>query len=54
MALYDDLVKQELADKVIALAEAYESEAEYLADSDGFGKDVQQLLAEHGTKWTES
>jgi hypothetical protein len=53
MALYDDLVKIQLADKVIALAEAYESEDEYLSSAESFGMDVQELLVEHGTKWNE-
>lgn len=52
--LYNSLVKEKLADEIIALAESYESEEEYIADYAGFGKDVQTLLVEHGTKWTDT
>lgn len=51
--LYNRLVKEKLANDIVELAESYESEEEYLADHSGFGKQVQELLAEYGTKWTE-
>lgn len=51
--LYDALVKEKLASDIIELAEAYDTEQEYLSDYAQFGKDVQTLLVEHGTKWTD-
>lgn len=47
MSTWDDLTAIEFAKDIVALAEEYDNEKDFLLCSDQFGKDVQERLVQY-------